>query len=269
MAKFVRKAGRMAYRATGYQNPMKKGKLSSSRVVKQIPRLASQVKTIMGMLNTEKKRLTQVNSSTQSVGQVNINNSGHWLIDITPNPAQGVGFEQKTGNSIKVVGSHFDFQFYGQANCVNGCKLKIQVVKVLGQPYNTVSDVMGKFIQNNKFITGAGGTGIYDLNSDRDQDYFKNYRVVLTKTVWIKNDDISGEINMKRIKFGTKYGKGFHVRNNDNLPDLSSGQIFMLITADRGNANGATASTLSKVPVQGAATGVWFDYENVHYFVDN
>lgn len=265
----IRNAGRMAYRASGYKNPMKKGVLSSTRVVKQIPKLAGQVRSIMGMLNTEKKRLTQVNSQTQSVAQVNINNSGHWLIDITPNPAQGVGFDQKTGNSIKVVGSHFDFQFYGQANCSNGCKLKIQVVKVMGQPYSTISDVMGKFIVNNKFITGAGGTGIYDLNSDRDQDYFKNYRVILTKSVWIKNDDISGEVNMKRIKFGTKYGKGgLHVRNNDNNPDLSSGQIFMLITADRGNSS-ATASTLQKVPIVGATTGVWFDYENVHYFVDN
>lgn len=263
----IRKLGRKAYKATGYKNPYKKGNFMTSRAIKQVPKLAQDVSRIMGMLNTEKKRVIQVNSATQSVGQVNINNSGHWLLDITPNPSQGVGYDNKTGNSIKVVGSHFDFQFFSQVNCSNGCKLKIQVVQVMGQPFSTISDVMGRYIQNNKFITG--GT-IYDLNSDRDQDYFKNFRVLITKTVWIKNDDINGEVNMRRIKFGTKYGKnGFHVRNNDNDPTLASGQIFMLITADRGNANGTTASTLSKVPVSGTATGVWFDYENVHYFVDN
>ena len=123
----IRKFGRKVYKATGYKNPYKKGNFMTSRAIKQVPKLAQDVSRIMGMLNTEKKRVIQVNSATQSVGQVNINNSGHWLLDITPNPSQGVGYDNKTGNSIKVVGSHFDFQFFSQVNCSNGCKIKIQV----------------------------------------------------------------------------------------------------------------------------------------------
>lgn len=268
--KLLRTLGRKAYKYSGYKNPMKKGKLSSSRVVKQVPRLARDVSRIMGMLNTEKKRFTQVNSVTQGVGQLNGNSSGHWLIDITPTPTQGTGFENRTGNQIKLVSSHFDFQFIAQSANISGMRLKLQIIQVLGQPFSTVSDIMGKFITNTKFIKTSGGAvaNVYDINSDRDQDYFNNFRVLRTIYTYLKQDDMSGEIQSSRIKFGLKY-RNFHIRTNDNDPTLSKGQLIMLITADKGNWSSTTASTNTGVPIVAINTGAAFDYENIHYFVDN
>lgn len=265
-----KKYGRRAYKATGYQNPYKKGKFMMSRAVKQVPKLASDVSRIMGMLNTEKKRFTQTNSTTQGVAQLYGNSSGHWLIDITPTPAQGTGFENKTGNQIKLTSSHYDFQFIAQSANISGNRLKIQIIQVVGQPFSTVSDIMGKFIVNTKFIKTSGGliANVYDINSDRDQDYFNNFKVLKTVYTSIKNDDMSGEIQSSRIKFGMKY-KNFHIRTNDNDPTLSKGQLIMLITADKGNWSTTVASTNTGVPVTATNTGVAFDYDNIHYFVDN
>jgi hypothetical protein len=203
------------------------------------------------------------------VAQLNGNASGHWLIDITPTPSQGVGFENKTGNQFKLTGSHYDFQFEGQSNTTSGIKIKIEIIQVVGQPYSTVSDIMGRYITNTKFVRTSGGAvaNVYDMNSDRDQDYFTNFRVLKRKFVYLKNDDLTGEVVVNRVKFGMKY-KNFHVRTNDNDPNLSRGQILMLITADRGNIS-ATPSTNTGIPVAGAFTGASFQYENIHYFVDN
>lgn len=231
----------------------------------KIGQMVKDISMIKGMLNTEKKRVTQTSGTdTFLLGQVNFNNSGHWLADITPNPQQGVGVENKTGNSIKVVGSHFDFQFWAQHAMISGQRIKIQVIQVLGQPFSTVTDILGKFITPTAFVTG--GT-IYDINSDRDQDYYKNFRVLLTKYAYLKPDDMSGETSVARVKFGMKYN--MHIRNNNNDPTLSSGQLIMLITADRGNCNSANNSGLGGVPVIPANTGSVFRFENVHYFVDN
>ncbi len=123
----------MAYRTTGYKNPMKKGKFSTNRFIKQVPKLVKDVSKIYGMLNTEKKRFSQINSTTQGVAQLNGNNSGHWLIDITPTPTQGTGFENKTGNQIKLVSSHFDFQFIAQSANIAGMTIKIELIEVVGQ----------------------------------------------------------------------------------------------------------------------------------------
>lgn len=222
------------------------------------------VAMLKGLVNVEKKRYEVNQTTTQIVGQCDVNNSGHFLVDVTPQPSQGVGYDNKTGNSFKLVGSHFDFQFSGQASNISGARLKIQFIQVPGLPYGTVSDIMGKFIQPNGFITG--GT-VYDINSARDQDYFRDFKVICTKYVTLAPDNITGQINFKQISMGFK--KQMHIRTDNNSATLSSGQIIMLITADRGNRAQNTASTLTGVSETGTNTGVKFNYKYVHYFVDN
>lgn len=264
-----KKLGRMAYKAAGYKNPMKKGKLSSSRVVKQVPKLVRDVTRLASMVNAEKKRYVQASSTDNFIAQLNGNSSGHFLLDVTPNISQGVGYNQKTGNSFKWHSFHSDLQFTSQGSCISGIKCRIQLIQIVGQPLTTVSDMMGKYIIQNQFIyNGASLATIYDSNSPRDPDYFKNYRVLKTKYVYLKNDDITGETAVKQLSLGLKL-KNFHVRTNDNDPTLSMGQIVMLVTADRGNLSGGTTSTLSGVPIQGTSTGCTFRFINTSYFYDN
>ena len=99
----VKKYGRMAYKATGLVNPVKKGRVSLSRVIKDVGILKS-------MVNSEKFRLeTKVDGL--GVAQVNVNASGHYIVDVTPVPPQGDGYNNRQGNSIKLHSSHYDFFF--------------------------------------------------------------------------------------------------------------------------------------------------------------
>lgn len=257
--KYARKVGKKVGRAIkgryfkgkGYGNP----KLST---------MARDINLLRSMVNSEKKRIN-ISNRNLSVGQVsNATGSGHFLLDITPNPTQGTGYQNKTGSSIKLHSTHIDFQFSGQASTISGMRLKIEIVKVVGQPFSTMSDVMGKFILPNNFITG--GT-VYDMSSSRDPDYFRNYVVIARKFAYLPPDQLTGDVPLKQVSMGIKY-KNHHVRNNDNDPTLSSGQIFMLITADRGN-NGGSASTLTGIAVSAAATGATLAYDIAHYFYDN
>lgn len=257
-----KKFSRKFYKATGYKNPFKKGRLSTSRITRQLPKLAADINILKSMINSEKKRITVANNNL-GIGQVANNNSGHFLLDITPNPTQGSGFNQKTGSSIKLHATHFDFQFSGQTNTVSGIKIRIDIIKVIGQPFSTVSDILGKFVVPNSFLSGS----IYDINSNRDPDYFRNFRILKTKYVYLQPDQTTGDIVVKQCSLGLKY-KNHHVRNNDNDPTLSQGQILLMIRADRGNSGGSV-STITGIPITQAATGATFAYEYTHYFYDN
>lgn len=265
MARFPsRKLARKVYKATGYQNPMKKGKLSSSRVMKQIPRMLTDLSMLKAMVNAEKKRII-TSSTNQLVAQVSgAAGSGHYIVDVTPNPTQGAGFNQKSGSSIKWHSSHYDFQVIGQASCVAGVTLKMEWVQVTGLPYSTLNDIFGKYILANQFISG-GAT--YDINSNRDPDYFKNFKVLKKQYVTLRPDVITGDVPVKQLSLGLKL-KNHHVRNNDNDPTLSMGQVFLLITANTGNW-GSVASTLTGVSNATPLTGASFSYIRTDYFYDN
>lgn len=259
MRKYVKKVAKKVGRAV--KRRYFKGKGYSR------PRIANMVRDInvlKSMVNAEKKRLEVNPSTTFNVAQVNGNTSGHYLLDLTPNVVQGTGFNQKTGNSFKWHSSFLDMQFSAQNGNISGQVLKIEIVKVVGQPFSLVSDILGRYIEPTAFITG--GT-VYDLHSPRDPDYFKNYIVLKRKYVKIPDDSLSGQMQVKRIKMGLKL-KNHHVRTNDNDPTLTMGQVFLLITADQGNFNTSTASTLP-VPTQAVSTGVDLRYQFVHYFYDN
>lgn len=226
--------------------------------------MARDINLLRSMVNSEKKRINLTNRN-MNMGQVaNATGSGHWLLDITPNPTQGTGFQNKTGSSIKLHSTHFDFQFAGQSSTISGMKIKIEIIKVVGQPWSNVQDIMGKYILPNNFITGAT---VYDMSSPRDPDYFRNYVVVARKYVYLPADQMTGDVPLKQISMGIKY-KNHHVRNNDNDPTLSQGQLLMLITADRGNG-GTVASTATGVAITAPNTGATFGYDITHYFYDN
>lgn len=262
--KTLKRLGRIAYKASGYKNPMKKGRLSSSRVVSQIPRMLRDINMVKAMVNAEKKRLV-TNSTNNLVAQVSgAAGSGHYIVDVTPNPTQGNGFNQKSGSSIKWHSSHYDFQIIGQSANVAGIKLKLEWVKVVGLPYSSLNDIFGKYLLPNGFISG-GST--YDINSNRDPDYFKNFKVIKRTYITLRPDVITGDVPVKQLSVGMKL-KSHHVRNNDNDPTLSMGQVFLLITADTGNW-GSVASGLTGVSNSTALSGAVFSYIRTDYFYDN
>lgn len=256
---------RLAYGAAKYA-----GKSLYNRYVGSpyaMENVARDVAMLKGLINAEKKRLNINNSgSVGSIGQVSANTSGHYLQDITPLPAQGSGYNQRTGNSIKWTSSYFDIQIRGQSALSSPVKGRIYFFKVKGTPYGTVSNVMGQFIAPNTFI---GDQTIYDMYSQRQPDYFKNFQPLLTKRFKIPADNITGQAMITSLRFGMKV-QG-HVKWSTDNTTLSEGQVIMLIVVDNGNSSSTTANTSTSGGVvnQAISTGLIMNYNIQHYFVDN
>ena len=141
----VKKYGRKIYKATGLVNPVKKGRVSLSRVIKD-------VNNIKQMINSEKFRL-ETKVEGLGVAQLNNNNSGHYIVDVTPVPSQGDGYNNRQGNSIKLHSTHYDFFFQKQSANQGPIKTIIELYSVIGEPYsNVTSGVINKIFESNQWI---------------------------------------------------------------------------------------------------------------------
>nr|WPR18726.1 MAG: capsid protein [Owegonang virus 21] len=265
--KAVRNVGRQVYKATGYKNPMKKGKLMTSRVAKQIPKMLTDISRLKGIINSEKFRVESQPFSDSRLGQVDGNNSGHLLVDFTPVPSQGDGFNNRQGQSIRWKASHYSFFVQRQTNNVARCTMKIQLIKVIGEPFTTLSNILGRFIEPDRWInTGT----VYDTASDRKPEYFRNFRVLRTKTITFPGADYAGQavLTQKIVNFGLKLPK-HHVKWNNNSNTLTSGQVLCLITMDTGNSSATTTSTLDSIANNQTNTGLFVNCNKVDYYYDN
>lgn len=262
----LKKVGRQLYKATGYKNPMKKGKLSSSRVTKQLPKLMQDVARLKGIINSEKFRI-ETSASGIQIGQVNGNTSGHYIADFTPLPNQGDGYNNRQGQSIRWKSSHFSLFLTRQGSNQSACKVKIQLIKIIGEPYSNASNILGKFIEPNRWVTGAT---VYDTASDRKPEYFKQYRVLRTINVTMPAPQYAAAVanQQKIVNFGLRL-PNHHVKWNLNSNTLADGQVICLVTMDTGNCSTTTASTALNVTNPAVGTGLVMAWNKVDYYYDN
>lgn len=251
--KQVRNVGRKIYKATGFKNPFKKGKLSSTRLIKDVQMLKS-------MINAEKKQITLSNVS-DSVGQVNVNGYGNILRDITPVISQGVTGTTRNGISVKIHSMVLKGQLIQQANAMQAQKIKIEFFLNKGT-YLSPSGLTGQILDTN------GLNGLYDINSPRALDTFKNWSRVCSRTFTIGQDSQSGVTGFKDVIIPLKF-KNWHIKyDQDNSTSITNGQMIMIVTADSGNF-GSTNSTTNYIPVTGALTGSSLNYFIQFWFYDN
>ena len=119
----------------------------------RINNIVKDLSVLKSMVNAEKKRVEVNPTTTFQIGQVIGNASGHYLLDLTPQPPQGTGYTNKTGNSIKWHSSYLDMQFSAQPSNISGQMLKIEIVKVVGQPFSTVTDILNRYIEPTAFLS--------------------------------------------------------------------------------------------------------------------
>lgn len=233
----------------------------------KIGNIIQDVQFLKSIVNAEKHK--QVYASTNdynTVGQVSANNSGHWVLDVTPNLTQGVGATNRIGGSIKWHASNWKFLFKQQTAAQTQMKINIKLILVKGTAQSSVSNIVANMFDSNPFVTG--GT-VYDFNAPRNQDNYKNYYVLKQKTFMLRSDDYSTQTNIKNINFGHKF-KRHHVKWDGDTATIVSGQVIMLITADSGNCNTVNSSTLTNgVVFPGANTGAQFQFIQTHYYYDN
>lgn len=238
----------------------RKGKLRTRRIARDVAYLKS-------VINSEKKHL-RTDVEDVYVGQVNGNANGYYLADVSPAPTQGTGFQNRIGNSIKLHATHWEMMIARQSgpSIINPIKMNIKIIEVVGEPYTTPSNAIeGKFLYHNPFIDT---TNIFDYHSGRVPEYFKNYRVLKNKNIFMPGNSIGGQLSNKTIKFGLKY-KNLHIKWKGDSVNQSVGQLLLLITCDSGNRSTTTTSTLDNIYQAGTSTGLLIQHYRTDYFYDN
>lgn len=251
----VRKIGRKVYKATGLVNPVKRGKVSSSRLMKDVAMLKS-------MLNAEKKQIS-LGATTGTVSQCfGASGQGYLLADVTPIVSQGVTGTTRNGNSIKIHSMVLKGQLIQQSAAVQAQRIKIEFFMNKGTPLST-SNLISSVYDVNAL------NALYDINSTRALDTYKNWYCVSRRFYTINQDNQSNVTGFKDITIPMKF-KSYHVKyQDDNTNTVTNGQLIMIITADSGNASSAAASTNSFIPVTAINTGSVINYYLNYWYYDN
>lgn len=242
-----------------------------------VGQLVKDVSLLKNMVNAEKKRtdIASVSAATQ-LGQYawngTVNSNAYFHLDITPTPTQGVTYSTRSGASIKLSTSYMQFMLYQQSATAHPMKFIFEIFEYFGGYEVTNANQAFKIFAANQWIANEqSGTAIIDYNSERQPDYFSQYKCLYRKVVSMAPDSTSSMTSIKNVKIPIRWGKnGRHIRfNGDAGTTVTAGQLILFIRCDSGNA-GATAGGLTTAcPVSAANTGAQLQYDIKHYYYDN
>jgi len=237
-----------------------------------VMQIMKDVKTIRSMLNSEKKNKNFAPTTVYNVGQIYADSSsvlsGHQVVELTATdyvPASGASQNQRTGASIRVCSHILRMQFWHQTTTAGPRSLQIYIIRTMGDANFAINE----FLNQNTFIANSGGVNTYDTNSRRNQDFYKQFRVIARKSLYIKNDETSGELVVKNLTIPLKFKTGNHIKFIGDTQTVSDGRTFLLILANAGNSGPNTPSGYGYIPTKTHSTGINFSFTNDYYYYDN
>jgi len=247
--KVARVAKRRYFKGKGYARPNLSTMVRDLALVKR-------------SLNVEKKHIQSTITSNVNIGQCNVNaDTGQAIYDITPLIVQGVGYSNMTGNSVKLVSMALKGQIKQMTGCQHPMRIKIVIFKSLGIPQTATAIQSGNLLFDINPLTSCT-----DINSERNVNYFRDYKILKTKTAYLQPDPVSGELMITNFRFIMKLSH--HLKWNQNTTTLTDGQLLCAFFCDSGNS-GATVSTLPNVPIKAINSGATVQFFTKFYFVDN
>jgi hypothetical protein len=227
----------------------------------------SMARTVYGVVNAE-KMWYDISARDQVLGQFNGTSAGggYYIADVTPIPAQGDTDTARMGDSIKICSAYIRFQFWDQSATSAPIRIRIQLFETIGQPQTVNSTLADKLLEGDAMLSGAT---IYDYNSSRHQDYFKNFKCIKTTLLTHKGDNYLAQTTITEKIIKLRF-KSRHLKFQNNSTTITNGQMFVLITADNGNRSTTTATSgISGAPITAINTGLNFNYAYRWYYFDN
>lgn len=225
-----------------------------------VQQVVRDVAMLKNLINVEKKYIDQ--GYDQLAGQCNGNTSGTTALDITPIPTQGVGVNQRTGQSIKLTSMTVFIAINMQSAQTVPCKLRFEIYKIVGNPQTSLTNVVTECYDVNPITT------IVDYLSVRDPNFYSDFKKIATKTVSFPAAQYVGNtLRQKTLRFNIKLNH--HVRYNNNTTTLTDGQLVLLCFCETGNLSTSTVSTLPYVYMTPINTGFAYQLSNRYYYVDN
>lgn len=238
-----KKYSRQVYKKSGLVNPIKKGNLSMTRVIKDLALLKK-------MINAEKQNVETNDTTEYRLGQFNGLSSGGQVLNILPTISQGVSEDQRKGDSLKVCSWVLKIQTYNAGNfTVSGINYKFYVLR---QPTNPVAlaSVSSQFLETNPF------SGVIDYFSNRDYEHYKDWIVMGTITGKLKaNESQDTGQGAKQNVHTLARKQEFHIRYDKGTNTPLNNNIVLLAVASDGDR--ATTNTM------------FFKYSFKVYYYDN
>lgn len=212
-----------------------KGKINYAKIANDAAKLVK-------LMNVEKKYQTNtVQSRTTS-------STGADIYDCTPVIAQGLGGENRTGNSVKLVSARMDIQIKTQSAVTNAIKYKYWLICKPDGVYSSLSTVIGQFLDPNVFSSAI------DYHSQRDPEFFKSYRVICTGQGTIAPEQLSAQQGIAQFHRNLKLSHHLKYDNN-SFTSTTQNAMFLVMVADTGD------SALN--------TGLVYDTSIRYWYVDN
>ena len=238
----------------------RKGKaVRRSKPFKRTAAVSKKLIQMAHLMNVEKKRLDIIASGIVSLGQCNVNASAYVANDITPVMSEGVTFSTRSGASIKIVSAYMKWMFWQQSANNHTQKIRIELWKVKGNTVTASTELQELYSVN-------PNTGLYDLNSLRNPDYYGGASKIYSKSFKIESQYAS-DIAIREVIIPLKLNH--HIRFVGDTNTVADGQILLFMFSDSGNVNTITPSTLTNIPIISANTSVVYNQDIKWYYVDN
>jgi len=232
-----------------------------------VANILKDVAFLKSVINAEKKKRQHL--AIGNIGQLyGSTGSGHYITQLIPAMTQGTSGDEFTGDSLKLHSLHMSMQFLQMPALANKMRINWAIVQVKGEPYTTIGDAIGDYLDPSLFISGGS---IYDNFSQRNQNKYSWFKVHRRGTINLARDPISSMQTQTTVNINHKWhnGKGHHLRFNPVDQALESGQLFIVFTANCGNVDPSNASTTSGAIFNTANSGATFNMSTTHYFFDN
>lgn len=232
---------------------------------------------------TAKKAETKVYQNSiydQEFGQVSNDLGGYLTLDVTPTLAVGTLQQARVGVEIDWVSAHYDFQIMEQTTATStDVQFKFMLIHDKcpeNDDFNTENpnNPIELMYNRNNFIRTAGGgeTDIRDYSSSRSLIHMDRFRILATKKIFMKADQIGNTNNrVRNFSMGLKFKKPMKQKYSQSTAtsyiDASAGRVFLAVFCSSGNA-GSSLSTLTGIPRDVANSGYILSMNNKAYFKD-
>lgn len=203
-----------------------------------VNQIAKDVMMLKHLVNVEKKRYDRTISAPVSFAQyATAGITGAYSAVITPVLSEGLTGSSRIGLSVKLVSACLDLQFGQQANQAANMKVKWFLVCRKDNSQNiTAATALTEVFENNPF------SGVIDLWSSRDPEYFTNFQIIKTGVVNLMADQTTGVNTFKQIKVPLKLNH--HLKYNTDASSITTKNQFYLFalasSGDTGATQGAT-----------------------------
>jgi hypothetical protein len=265
--------------------------------MKEVGKIKGKMKEMKERLNVEKKHIDEVHTEILNVGQLrydgqtnSIPTSGHQVMDVTPEIAQGVDYDERTGNSLKFTGFNFKIQMNGQSNTHTARRVRFTLVR-MGCVGATPAETFEKIFDPNPlssvtsleaseyYAANPQTQPVYDLQAPLNYTQLKTMgiHIIAKRTFYLPgktfhdSGDSDDELIHKNASFSVKL-KDVARYDGSNAVLPENVRYYLFIQCDAGNSSAGTidrTQTQYDYPVTAPFSGVVVRYHSRIWYVDN